>query len=106
MGFKDNFKKVNKGTIIRTIALVIAIANQVVAVIGRTSFASATWYQILSVAVTGVTAVWTAWENNDRTFFARLGTGVLDALEDGKVTKDEVLDLIEKQSQEKDDTQK
>ncbi len=94
----EKFKSVDKGTVIRTIALIIAIANQVVAFIGRTSFASALWYQITSLVITGVTALWTAWQNNDWTFFARLGTGVLNALEDGKITVEEVQELLDKEN--------
>lgn len=89
-------KSVDKGTIIRSAALVLAIINQVVAVIGASSFASATWYQIVSIIATILTALISAWENNDWTYFAKLGTKVLDALEDGKLTKEEVLEMLEK----------
>ena len=90
----NKFKKIDKGTLFRTITLILAIANQIVAVIGSSTFASATWYQVLSIVVTCVTAVWTAWKNNDWTYFARLGTGVLRALKDGKITEDEVKELF------------
>ena len=89
-------KSVDKGTIIRSAALVLAIINQVIAVIGATSFASATWYQIVSIIATVLTALISAWENNDWTYFAKLGTKVLDALEDGKLTKEEVIEMLEK----------
>ena len=89
-------KSVDKGTIIRSAALVLAIINQVIAVIGATSFASATWYQIVSIIATVFTALISAWENNDWTYFAKLGTKVLDALEDGKLTKEEVIEMLEK----------
>ena len=94
------YKSVGKGTIIRTIVLLIAIANQVVACLGATSFASASWYQVLSVVVTAATALWTAWQNNDWTYFARIGTGVLDALQDGKITVDEVNAILDKHNKE------
>ena len=89
-------KKLDRGTLVRTITLFAAIINQVVAVIGASTFASARWYQILSIIATGFTAIINAWENNDWTFFARLGTRVLDALEDGKITEEEVVTLLEK----------
>ena len=94
------YKSVGKGTVVRTIMLLIAIANQVVACLGATSFASAPWYQVLSVIVTAVTALWTAWQNNDWTYFARIGTGVLDALQDGKITVDEVKAILDKHNKE------
>lgn len=88
--------KLDKGTIIRTVTLILALANQAVATIGASSFASATWYQVLSIVVTIATAVFTAWKNNDFTRFAKLGTGVLHALKDGKITEDEVNELLNK----------
>ena len=92
--FIQKVKNLDKGTVIRTAVLVAAIVNQVIAVIGATSFADATWYQILSISATVITAVIAAWENNDFTYFARLGTKVLDALKDGKITPEEVKNLF------------
>ena len=88
--------KIDRGTIIRTVTLIIALANQAVATIGASTFANATWYQILSIAVTVATAVFTAWKNNDFTYFAQLGTGIIHALKDGKITEDEVKELLNK----------
>lgn len=87
---------ITKGTILRTVLLVLAIANQIVAVIGMTSFASVVWYQILSVVLTATTAFISAWKNNDFTYFARLSSAVLHALKDGKIEENEVKDLLEK----------
>lgn len=89
-------KKIDKGTIIRTITLILALANQTVAIVGATTFASAAWYQVLSIVVTIATALFTAWKNNDFTHFAQLGSSVLHALKDGKITEDEVKELLEK----------
>lgn len=89
-------KSVDKGTIIRTASLILALANQAVAVIGASTFANAIWYQVISIIVTLFTAIISAWENNDWTYFASLGTGVLNALEDGKITVEEVKELLEK----------
>ena len=94
MKLTDRFKKVDKATIIRSVLLILAIANQIVAIIGQTSFASEKWYQIASIVVTAVTSIVAAWWNNDWTYFARLGTGVLDALQDGKITVEEVEKLL------------
>lgn len=97
----DKLKKVDKSTIIRTVTLILAIANEIVAVIGASSFANHMWYQILSLSVLCITSVVNAWENNDWTFFARVGTAVLDALEDGKVTIEEVQEILDKSENEK-----
>ena len=89
-------KALDKGTIIRAVTLILALANQFVAIIGASTFANAVWYQIASIVVTTATALFTAWKNNDFTDFARLGTDVLHALKDGKITEDEVKELLEK----------
>lgn len=92
----EKIKTLDKGTIIRTIALTLALANQAVAIIGATSFANAVWYQVFSLVVTIAMSLFTAWKNNDFSYFAKLGTGVLHALQDGKITEDEVKELLEK----------
>ena len=43
-----------------------------------------------------ISSLVSAWENNDWTYYAKLGTGVLDALEDGKITVEEVQELLDK----------
>lgn len=93
---KDKLATVDKGTIIRSTTLVLAMANQVIAIIGASTFANSVWYQIASVVVTVISSLVSAWENNDWTYYAKLGTGVLDALEDGKITVDEVQELLDK----------
>lgn len=93
---KDKLATVDKGTIIRSTTLVLAMANQVIAIIGASTFANSVWYQIASVVVTVISSLVSAWENNDWTYYAKLGTGVLDALEDGKITVEEVQELLDK----------
>ena len=97
----EKIKSLDKGTVIRTVVLILALANQGIAVLGATSYASAAWYQITSITVTIATALFTAWKNNDFTAFAKLGTGVLHALKDGKITPDEVAELLEKSEDKK-----
>lgn len=93
---KDKLATVDKGTIIRSTTLVLAMANQVIAIVGASTFANSVWYQIASVVVTVISSLVSAWENNDWTYYAKLGTGVLDALEDGKITVEEVQELLDK----------
>ena len=87
-------KEIDKGTLTRTILMVLAYANQIIAIFGASSFASAAWYQWLSLGITAAISFINAWQNNDFTYFAKLGTNVLDALEDGKVTEDEVKEIL------------
>ena len=92
----EKIKTLDKGTIIRTILFVCAIGNQIVAVIGMTSYASEYWYQVLSLVFTAIITIIAAWKNNNFTYFARLAGAVLEALRDGKISKEEVLDLLQK----------
>ena len=89
-------KSLDRGTIFRTALMFLAIANQVVAWVGSTTYASADWYQILSYAITIATALITWWYNNDFTSAAQWGTKVLEALKDGVITEEEVRDLLGK----------
>lgn len=100
----EKIKSLDKGTIIRTILFICAIGNQIVAVIGMSSFASEFWYQILSVVFTAIITIITAWKNNNFTYFAQLTGAVLTALKDGKITKEEVLELLQKASKEEGDS--
>lgn len=98
---KTKIASVDNGTLARSITLIIAIANQIVAIVGASTFATSTWYQVSSIIVTAVTSIINAWENNDWTYYAKLGTGILDALEDGKITADEVQELLNKAKDDK-----
>jgi SPP1 family holin len=100
----DKIKSLDKGTVVRTLALVLAVGNQAVAAIGTTSFASSPVYQTISIALTIITAAAAAWKNNDFTYFAQLTTGLLRALNDGKLEESEVKELLDK-AQNKEDEQ-
>ena len=91
----SKFKALDKGSKIRTIALIITVLNQSVALINHDSPV----YIWLSFALLVVSAIIAYWENNDWTEAAKLGTEVLNALQDGKITEDEVKELLDKQKQ-------
>ena len=92
----SKIKAIDKKTLCRTILQFLAYVNQIIALIGQTTWANAAWYQWVSFGFTAAITIVTAWENNDWTYFAKLGTKVLDALEDGKLTKEEVIEMLEK----------
>lgn len=98
--FFEWLKSLDKGTILRTILQALAYVNQIVALIGQTSFASAEWYQWLSLGVTFVITAITWWYNNDITSAAQWGTKVLEALKDGKITEEEVKELLKENTQD------
>jgi len=91
----SKFKALDKGSKIRTIALIITVLNQSVALINHDSLI----YIWLSFALLVVSAIIAYWENNDWTEAAKLGTGILDALQDGKISAEEVKELLDKQKQ-------
>ena len=100
----EKIKTLDKGTIIRTILLICALANQIVAIVGMTSFASSPTYQAITVIVTVIVSTITAWKNNDYTHIAQLAGRVLTALRDGKIEEDEVNKILEKALENKEDT--
>ena len=97
----EKLKQVDKGTIIRSAALVVSILNNIAAVIATACGANTIAYLVIASVATVVSALIAGWENNDWTEAARLGTGVLDALQDGKITKDEVEALLNGEKTEK-----
>lgn len=90
-----NIKSPKIGTIVRTILQVLAYANQVVALIGQTTFASAVWYQWVTFGLTVAITIISYWYNNDWTNFAKVSSEIFDMLKDGKITEDEVKKFVD-----------
>ena len=91
----DRIKSLDKGTIIRTLVLIVTIINQVVAFISQSSG----WYLGLSITALVISAVIAWWENNDITPAAQLATKILNAMQDGKISAEEVKELLDGQKQ-------
>ena len=91
----EKIKSLSKGTLVRTIIQILAYANQVVALIGQTTFASAVWYQWVSFGVTLAITIISYWYNNDWTNFAKVSSEIFDMLKDGKITEDEVKKFLD-----------
>lgn len=77
---------------VRLIAMALAIVATVVLQLIPEANASAEWVSLISVFVL---AAWNAWKNNDFTFAAKVGTKVMHAIKDGKITADEVKDFLD-----------
>ena len=83
--------KVSKETIIRTIVLAVALANQLLTACGANPlpFSDDLIYEAVTVAVTIGASAWAWWKNNSFTenaieadaYLAALKTGVLDEAE-------------------------
>lgn len=50
--------------------------------------------EIIALSCTFVLAGLCAWKNNDFTWAAKVGTSVMQALKDGKITEDEVKGIL------------
>lgn len=92
----DKLKKLDKGTAIRTILMVAAFINQMVALVGQTTFASSAAYQLITFVVTIITCIVCYWYNNDWSDFSMLCRDVFDMLEDGRITPSELKAFIKK----------
>ncbi len=62
-------KNISKDTIIRTLILIVALANQVLAVFGKETlpFSDDMIYQVVSLVATVGSATWSWWKNNSFT---------------------------------------
>ena len=98
---KAKIKMVDWGTILRTALFYLSLANEVVACIGKTSFASAEWYQWLSLGLLAATGIVAWWYNNDYTNFAVIARDIFDALKDGVIEKTEIKAILEKIAEKK-----
>jgi len=74
--------QVKTDTIVRTIVLIIALANQILAILGKEAFpvTEDQVYQIVTLIVTIAASVWSWWKNNSFTEAAIEGDKVKDRL--------------------------
>lgn len=88
--------KIKISTIARIGALLVALANQCLAIFGQGAlpFTENMAYQVISLVATIVVAIIAAWKNNDITKLARTAGGVFDALKDGKITETEIENIL------------
>ena len=80
------------GKWIRLIAMGVAIVASIVLGVMPNANESLEWVTLISAFAL---AVWNAWKNNDFTFAAKIGTKVMNAIKDGKITADEVKDFLD-----------
>ena len=98
----QKIKTLDLGVIARSIMLILAYVNQMIAVIGMQSFATSMTYQVLSLILTLAASTLAAWKNNDFTHLAQLAGKVLKALKDKKLDEKEIQDLLDKASENLD----
>lgn len=96
----DKLKTLKLRTIIFTIIQFLAYVNQVIAVLGQSSWASMAWYQWTSLIVTILITILTYWYNNDWSKLAQSTGDIYDMVKDGEITQTELEDFIKKHEKE------
>lgn len=80
------------GKWVRLIAMAVAIVATVALESIQGVNESWEWVSLISAFIL---AGWNAWKNNDFTFAAKVGTKVMNAIKDGKITADEVKEFLD-----------
>lgn len=85
-------QKIKKETIIRTIVLVIAIINQILAIAGKDTLPlyESDIAQIVTLAVTVASSIWAWWKNNSFTQAAVEADDVLEIIREREGLPEEV----------------
>ena len=88
---------VSPAAIARLAVLVLALANQTLALLGRghLPFCEETVYQAVTLCATLAASVVAALKNNNFSRLARLAGGILQALSDGRLTPEEAQWLLQ-----------
>lgn len=76
---------------IRLAAMAVAVVATVILNAAPGAAAAAEW---VSLIATFILAAWNAWKNNDFTSAAKVGTEVMHAIKDGKITEEEVKGIL------------
>lgn len=100
MSITNKKRPITMGTLLRTVMQILAYLNQIIAVVGSTTFASASWYQWVSVAVTILITIVSYWYNNDWTNLAKTTNDIFNLVKDGKISRDELESFIKKHERE------
>lgn len=104
--FFEKFKMRDKGTILRTIFLVLALANYILSIVSTTAFGVSSVYQWVSFGVFVLMVIISYWYNNNWTGFASLAEDIFNMLSDGKITADELKEFMAKHKKDLLDTSK
>lgn len=89
--------KIEKGTIARTVVLIVALINQVLTMTGYNPlpFADESVYEGVTAVLTVAGSLWAWWKNSSFTPEAIAADHVMRALKDGKATVSDVEDVID-----------
>lgn len=84
---KINFSGVSPEVWARTIILLIALINQILAIFGKgqIEIAESDVYQLCSLVFTVISSLWAWWKNNSFSVSAQDGDAVMKSLESGEI---------------------
>ena len=94
--FFEKFKMRDKGTILRTIFLILSLINYVTSMVGKKYWGSGSIYEYVSLGIFVLMVVISYWYNNNWTGFASIANDIFNRLSDGKITEEEIIDFRNK----------
>lgn len=94
--FFEKFKMRDKGTILRTIFLILSLINYVISMVGKKYLGSGSIYEYVSFGIFVLMVVISYWYNNNWTGFASIANDIFNRLADGKITEEEIIDFRNK----------
>ena len=94
--FFEKFKMRDKGTILRTIFLILSLINYVISMVGKKYFGSGSIYEYVSFGIFVLMVVISYWYNNNWTGFASIANDIFNRLSDGKITEEEIIEFRNK----------
>lgn len=94
--FFEKFKMRDKGTILRTIFLILSLINYVISMVGKKYWGSGSIYEYVSFGIFVLMVVISYWYNNNWTGFASMADDIFNRLADGKITEEEVIEFRNK----------
>ena len=86
----------DKGTILRTIFLILSLINYVISMVGKKYWGSGSIYEYVSFGIFVLMVVISYWYNNNWTGFASIANDIFNRLADGKITEEEIIDFRNK----------
>lgn len=94
--FFEKFKMRDKGTILRTIFLILSLINYVISMVGKKYWGSGSIYEYVSFGIFVLMVIISYWYNNNWTGFASIANDIFNRLADGKITEEEIIEFRNK----------
>ena len=91
-----------KNDVMKYVRLIALAVSAIVTIIMECCGASLP-LELIALACTFALSALCAWKNNDFTWAAKVGTNVMQALKDGKLTEDEIKNILSTKDEDKKD---